>query len=566
MKNLFYVFLIVAATAISCTNGNDKGHLSGADSIYHWENIRKYFIEEPELALRMIDTSEMRGVADENYANFMRAQIYYGSPKVADLDKARDYCLQVLDNQHPVIDSLQRLKITSLLVSVLDKPDTYQDAISYAIKGAEMAHRLNRWDEEADLYFEAGNIMERVQKGNGLDYMKNALDLYRQASAKSVEPLPGLSSDLGQVARIYAGYENYAEAIALLDERLQVIERIEKEYTTAPAGWLDQQRAYTYPVLAYCLYMTGNKERAQRMANAYEQTQTAHQAGNPNDILFYYVASGNVACIQQIHQQIESYYREKEDTLTTGFAELLGLYAEGLKNIGRYHEAYQALDRLTIINDSLVQRERQQETLKYAQQMKTQEKELELKDKEVEARLHLIIIIALVAFLVACAIFLWRITLAQKRLHEKNYQLFETVKQAMHDADERQQALSHQQSDSLSPSQQLYNRICQLMREQQPYTDCNLNRDNLAQLLATNYNAIATAIRECADGMTIGNFLDDWRIRHAAQLLADTDDAVGIITEMSGFASRSHFNTIFREKFKMTPSEYRSIAKEENTH
>lgn len=562
MKKLLFAFLVMVVMAISCTNGNVNRNVSGADSIYHWENIRKYLIEDPELALRLIDTSEMRGVADENYANFMRAQIYYGSPKVEDLDKARDYCLQVLDNQHPVIDSLQRLKITSLLVSVLDKPDTYQDAISYAIKGAEMAHRLNRWDEEADLYFEAGNMMERVQKGNGMDYMRNALDLYRQASAKSVEPLPGLSSNLGQLARIYAGYNNYAEAIALSDERLGVIDRIEKEYPTAPKGWIDQQRAYAYPVLAYCLYMSGNKERAQRMANAFEQIQAVQPTANQNDILNYYVASGNVACIQHIRQQIESFYREKKDTLTVDYAELLSLYANGLKNIGSYHEAYQALDQLMTVNDSLVQRERQQETLKYAQQMKTQEKELELKDKEAKARIHLIIIIALVAFLVACVIFLWRITLAHRRLQEKNRQLYETIQQMMHETDERQAALNRQPEETLSPQQHLYKRICQLMREQQPYTDSELNRDALAQLMGINYNAVATAIRECSDGMTIGDFIDDWRIRHAAQLVATTNDAVGLITEMSGFASRSHFNTLFREKFKMTPSEYRNIAKE----
>ena len=82
--------------------------------------------------------------------------------------------------------------------------------------------------------------------------------------------------------------------------------------------------------------------------------------------------------------------------------------------------------------------------------------------------------------------------------------------------------------------------------------------------LATNYNAVAAAIRECADGQTIGDFLDDWRIRHAAQLVATTNDPVGLIVEQSGFSSRSHFNTLFREKFKMTPSEYRNIAKEKN--
>ena len=91
-----------------------------------------------------------------------------------------------------------------------------------------------------------------------------------------------------------------------------------------------------------------------------------------------------------------------------------------------------------------------------------------------------------------------------------------------------------------------------------------LSRDSLAQMLATNYNAVAAAIRECADGQTIGDFLDDWRIRHAALLVATTNDPVGLIVEQSGFSSRSHFNTLFREKFKMTPSEYRNIAKEKN--
>ena len=102
------------------------------------------------------------------------------------------------------------------------------------------------------------------------------------------------------------------------------------------------------------------------------------------------------------------------------------------------------------------------------------------------------------------------------------------------------------------------------MKEQQPYTNSDLNRETLAQILGTNYNLLADAIRECTGGMTLSDFLDDWRIRHAAQMLADTDEPVGLVTEASGFASRSHFNTLFREKFKMTPTEYRKVAKEKD--
>ena len=157
---------------------------------------------------------------------------------------------------------------------------------------------------------------------------------------------------------------------------------------------------------------------------------------------------------------------------------------------------------------------------------------------------------------------MWRITLAHRRLQEKNRQLFDTVQQMIQQADKRQEALDRLPEATLSPSQQLYNRICHLMRDQQPYTDSELNRETLAQMLATNYNVVASVIRECTDGQTIGDFLDDWRIRHAAQLVATTSDTVGLIIEESGFSSRSHFNTLFREKFKMTPSEYRKIAQE----
>ncbi|MBQ7572091.1 MAG: hypothetical protein IJT19_07610 [Bacteroidaceae bacterium] len=58
----------------------------------------------------------------------------------------------------------------------------------------------------------------------------------------------------------------------------------------------------------------------------------------------------------------------------------------------------------------------------------------------------------------------------------------------------------------------------------------------------------ADAIRECTGGMPLSDFLDDWRIRHTAQMLADTDEPVGLVTEMSGFASRSHFSTLFSAK------------------
>ena len=553
MKKLF-VFLFAAA--VLCCTPKKPVENNADDSRYQWESIRQYLFEAPEHALAMVDTAQMRGVADANYANWMRAQIYLVGGSKEDVAKARAYCQTVLDNKDPEVDSLQRVKIYHLLVSIgQNDPQTYQDAISYAVEGARIAHEYGWTGEEALFYFDAGETMEKVQTGSGMDYLNRSLDMFRQS--KNIKAMPMFSSYLGTAARLAINREDYATAVSLTQERAQVMDRIEKEFTTAPAGYVDQQRAYIYSILAYCQYMLGDKEGASRSARAFEQTSCSQLPEHQSDILNYYTISGNAARVNQLYATLEPYYRERMDTVSTDYASLLKAYSVGLDQMGRGHEAFEQLSRYTVLADSLVQRERRSETLMWAQQMKTQEKEMQIREQQAKARLQWIVIIGLIVLLAGGTFALWRIIVDHLRLKEKNRQLYETVQQMLQ---EKEKAMAP--TENLSASQQLYNKICQLMREQQPYTDGDLNREALAQMLGTNYNAVASAIKENADGQTLGEFLDDWRIRHAAALLRDTDEPMGLVAEMSGFRSRSHFNTLFREKFKFTPSEYSKLARE----
>jgi AraC-like DNA-binding protein len=156
---------------------------------------------------------------------------------------------------------------------------------------------------------------------------------------------------------------------------------------------------------------------------------------------------------------------------------------------------------------------------------------------------------------------LWRIIVNRRRLSERDHDLYATIQQMLEKQKDAELALEETPETALSNTQQLYQRIVKLMKEQKPYTDSNMNRDSLAQMLGTNYNLLADAIRECANGQSIGDFIEDWRLRYAAQLLAETNHSIGLVMEMSGFVSRSHFNTIFRQRFKMTPSEYRKATR-----
>ena len=563
MKRIFYLIIVCTVQLIvSCTGNNTSGRGSDADSIYKWENIRQYLMEQPEHALALVDTAEMRGLADANYANWMRATVQYNSPKLGDMEKVRALCQQILDNQAPAADSTMCQKTISLMMlSYINPPINYQEAIRYAIKGAEMAHHLGRKLAEADFYFEAGKVMEHIQPGSGLDYMYRSLNIYREAARDSIQPLPNLSYNLGSIARFQATTGKYAEAVQLLQERLQVMTRIEREYATAPAGWIDQQRAYTYSVLAYCQHRAGDKAGARRTAEAFELTKAGQLPDNQNDIMNYYVLAGNAERIQQIYNRLEPYIREHEDTISQGYAGLLQMYADGLNTIGRHREAFQELSRHQVINDSLLQRERQSETLKYAQQLKTQEKELQLKDEEMKTTIYRILSFSLVAITIVILFALWRLALAHRRVLIKNRELYDMIVREQRREESDIQRLENQPEQERTPGEQLYLRIVALMNKEKPYTDTDLNRDSLAAMLATNHRYIDDAIRECSDNLSTNAFINSYRIEHAARLLTDTNDSISLIAELSGFANRTTFNEQFRNRYKMTPSEYRKAAK-----
>jgi AraC-like DNA-binding protein len=91
------------------------------------------------------------------------------------------------------------------------------------------------------------------------------------------------------------------------------------------------------------------------------------------------------------------------------------------------------------------------------------------------------------------------------------------------------------------------------------YTDTEMDRIRLAQLLGTNEHYVTDAISACADGKSVNGFLNEYRLRYAAHLLATTNDSITVIAKLSGF-SRSSFFRVFSDAYGMSPSDYRKVA------
>lgn len=230
------------------------------------------------------------------------------------------------------------------------------------------------------------------------------------------------------------------------------------------------------------------------------------------------------------------------------------------RRAGRVDEALALADSVFNGIDTALARQKRDDAAELAVIYQTHEKELALGEAQSQSRLRLLL---LIASLVVMLLILWLLGRTRKynrQLEEKNRTLYRQIQQREQaEAEERQQTEEHP-AETLSQNQQLYNRLCTIMEDPEVYTNPDVNHETLARLLGTNRTYLADALHECAD-TTPADFINRYRIRHAAQLLATTDDPVALVAELCGITNRSTFSRLFRDHYSMTPSEYRKAAR-----
>lgn len=231
-------------------------------------------------------------------------------------------------------------------------------------------------------------------------------------------------------------------------------------------------------------------------------------------------------------------------------------YAQLLVSAGRYREAAEMYEK----------------ALEYARRIKSVELETQLRDLQsayeldrlnVRARniqiLAGIIIVSLMAIATTYLVYYFR-------LRNKNRALSEQLKevsrlrswQLTHLAEEKKGKSYAEDDIGHKKNEELVWLACKRMVEEKHFRNPSLNRKQLADLLGTNENYLAAAIRDVNGGQTVGDFINGFRLDYACQLITDSPHmTLETVAHESGLVTRSTLFRLFLKKFGMSPSQYR---------
>ncbi|UYV36935.1 AraC family transcriptional regulator [Rhodobacteraceae bacterium D3-12] len=102
-------------------------------------------------------------------------------------------------------------------------------------------------------------------------------------------------------------------------------------------------------------------------------------------------------------------------------------------------------------------------------------------------------------------------------------------------------------------------RLCDLMRQEQLFLDPDITVQRLARRMHLPVRVLSAAVNR-ETGKNVSQYVNDFRLEHAAAMLVQGQDSVAKIAAQSGFLTRSNFYREFQRVYGVSPVEYRTAA------
>ncbi len=559
MKKRRYIILLTAVVAaLSLLVGCSKPDRS-EEATQLKNELQDILFSNPEQVLERVDSAELAGVFTETTANLIRSNVY---GRMGQTQLALFYGEQIKHSPELRSEGVNYYSALLQLTSLLNKNGEWGKAIHLA---DEIMADVDKGglDEQMALRIKSRAFTNKASCAQNMGLLEEAECYYLEGidlmmgvvQPKDYWIIDALVVAVIETTEFYLEQEMPQKALPMVEKADTAMARMAR-CPDMPEYVLNKRvnNLTINQALAYAA--NGYFDKAESLYRKHRQAPDL----SPYDLIAearYLTMAGRYDEAIRLFRKTDSLYLAQGSAINSAYIDnyMMSQY-KALQKAGRTDEAMTYADRMRHLSDSIHLEERKMEM---EQQEVIREKEAEITSRRHSLAVHRIILLSAIIILLLVGYLLVRTRIYNKALEEKNRSLYQEIQQREKAEAEEREALRERPAETLSQSELLYRRLCELMQDPEVFTNPDTNQDTLASLAGTNRTYIYDALRECA-GVTPTDFINGYRLRYAARLLATTSDSVSLIAELCGLSRRT-FYRLFDEAYSMSPSDYRKASK-----
>lgn len=557
-KRRYSILLTVVLAALSLLVGCAKPDRSEEATQLKYE-LQDILYTKPEQVLARVDSAERAGVFTETTANLIRSNVY---GRMGQTQLALFYGEQIKHSPELRSEGVNYYSALLQLTSLLNKNGEWGKALHLADELIADADKSGM-DEQMALRIKSRALTVKGDCEKKMGHLEEAERYYLDGidlmmgvtQPKDYWIADALVIAVIEATEFYLQHDMPQKTLPLAAKADTALARMAR-CPDMPEYVLNRRinNLTINQALAYAA--NGRFDKAEALYRKHRQAPDL----SPYDLTAearYLTMAGSYDESIRLFRRSDSLYLAQGSAINSSYIEnyMMSQY-KALQKAGRTGEAMAYADRMRHLSDSIHVEERKMDM---EQQEVIRQKEAEITSRRHSLAVHRIGLLSAIVIILLVGYLLVRARKYNKALEAKNRSLYQEIQQREKAEAEEREALQERPAETLTQSQQLYRRLCELMNNPDVFTDPDTNQDTLASLAGTNRTYVYDALRECA-GVTPTDFINGYRLRYAARLLATTSDSVALIAELCGLSRRT-FYRLFDEAYSMSPSDYRKVAK-----
>ena len=574
------IFIVIAALLMTGCTGKGSQSLSDIpDDIVqtHGDSIAlaARFTGDFNHFLAVTDSLADAGELSQIRADGLRGVAYF---QMGQIDKCLE-CLRsaIADETPPAADFWEYIHAGTNLVIILNSQRNYDSAMRTALRLIDLLKQTDspRSAEELQtLYLCLGDTQLMLKRSD------DAVESYNEAyqcvlHTRNNSTSRPLAASIETVENIAASHINHHLEAGIWVDRMDSLLAV---YEVQPKAIDKEVKTFRALVLlhrAQVCQMQGKETEAARYYEQYKSTDYGSSLEGRINGCDYLVEAHRYAEAADNYTQLDRFIKEwgyEYDLETIGNNLLPKLRSN--YHAGRQDSALHVAMQIAEVYDSALVQQKQRDAAEMTTIYDVQGKERQIVEQRAGKRLFtaISIAVAIIALLAGIlAVYFFR---QQRVIRKKNRVLVEQMTEAveykrMMEEGRSKSRVSDEVIVEKTPDEivdfdalttdELSQHIRSVIIRERLYLNAQFDRQAAIDYFHLSKERIGAAFSQGSEFPTIADFINHCRLEYAKELLAVSPEmTVDDIASASGFGTRRTFSRLFKERYSITPTEYRN--------